>query len=184
MTKLIIPRWFIRHQCIRTGTRLPKWKAFEQPRNIHGFQSVLSRDSILYPTSIPPNSGPIHDIDIKRPFDTVSGDKFDPADFRFYSVYINAYNVAQKCTCRSCGGVIVSAHLRRKHSEILGCYDKLVKAYKLLDLDQKCVVCDTRTPGRRWGIPLCSKSCVREWCFHIVRPASLTAALDLVITQG
>lgn len=186
MTKLVIPRWFIRHQCVRTGTRLPKWKAFEPPIANYGFHAGrnATMHSILHPQNIPPNSGPVYDVDIKRPIDTVSGDKFDPADFQFYAVGMNVYNVAQKCTCRSCGGVIISAHLRRKHSEVLGCYDKLIKAYKLLDLDQKCVICDTRTIGRRWGVPLCSKGCVKEWCFHIVRPASVSAALDLVITQG
>lgn len=177
MSIITIPRWFIRHQAIRTGMRLPVRPKFVSPvtdRKQWGF----------IPTVIPPNSGPISDVDIRRPIDAVTGDKFDPADFRFWGVYLNIYNVVQKCTCRNCGGVVISQHLRRHHSEVLECYDKLVKAYNLLELDSKCVICNVKTSSRKWGVPLCSKKCVNDWCFHTIRPESVSAALELVIGRG
>jgi hypothetical protein len=118
-------------------------------------------------------------VDITKPIMTVCKEMFDPADFRFWGCYINSYDTIQKCSCRNCGGIVMTNGLRRKHSDVLQCYDKLVRAYKFLLLDKLCVICDTRTSASKWGVPLCSEKCKRTFAFDTVRPQALSDALQI-----
>jgi len=171
MAKIVVPRWFIRDKALCRGTRLLTKPKFIPP--------PLVRPGIRISTSIPPGSGPWNG-DITKPIPTVLRDMFDPSDFRFWQVVMNLNRQVWRCQCRQCGGIVLSNTMRRTHSDTLGCYDQLVEAYKLLQRDKRCVICDNVTTKQKWGVPLCSSTCIEKWCFDIVKPEALGAALELV----
>jgi hypothetical protein len=68
--------------------------------------------------------------------------------------------------CRLCMAIVPTTAERRAHQRERSCTVKLVDAYKLLLKDMKCVVCDTKTTHKMWGVPLCGQTCIARWQFE------------------
>ncbi len=73
---------------------------------------------------------------------------------------------ASTAICRACGAERFTAVGRRDHLKEVGCTKVLVAAYKELLADGVCVICDTKTARRGWGVPLCSIKCNNFWKFN------------------
>lgn len=57
-------------------------------------------------------------------------------------------------------------HLKRKAGERLSCAMKAIIVCNLLMRDGACVICDTRTEDRKWGLPLCDReACLTTFMF-------------------
>lgn len=82
--------------------------------------------------------------------------------------------------CRVCSSIFYERVSRQNHLNG-GCSNSLLAAYKLLLLDKKCVVCDTRTSEQKWGVPLCKNQQCHATFKHVdPTPQALSDALDLV----
>lgn len=68
--------------------------------------------------------------------------------------------------CRACRMSMLSEEDRRIHTEAFKCTVILTDAFKLLLRDGRCVVCDSQTQNQRYGMPLCSNYCIKNWMFE------------------
>ncbi len=96
-------------------------------------------------------------------------------EFRFWSGIDTTFSTYS--ACRACGVVCWGEAARVLHQQGGTCTVDLIGAYKLLQRDGLCVVCDTPSNQFRWGIPLHAK-CVRSWLLGC--PASVGQALRVV----
>lgn len=75
--------------------------------------------------------------------------------------------------CRACGQIMHSATERIAHMDNsrtlykndMTCAHALVVAHKLLLKEGECLVCQNRTTRQKWGVPLCSETCIKVWKF-------------------
>lgn len=104
------------------------------------------------------------------------GDVLGGGDLRYWC---GSSGSASYSACRSCGEVLFKKDERRDHLK-KGCSKVLTESYKALLRDRKCVICDEKTSVKHFGVPLCSKDCVHEWCYVTRKPTSLSAAIDFV----
>lgn len=68
--------------------------------------------------------------------------------------------------CRACRMTLLSDEDRVAHTEKFKCTVVLTDAFKLLLRDGRCVVCDSQTQNQRYGMPLCSNVCIKNWMFE------------------
>ena len=72
--------------------------------------------------------------------------------------------------CRACGIVRYNEADRKAHRGD-GCGKLLQRAYRLLEKDGKCVICDQVTSRRLYGLPICfSVACEEKWRFGFLAP--------------
>jgi len=70
--------------------------------------------------------------------------------------------------CRACGTIRYNETDRKAHRGD-GCGKLLQKAYRLLEKDGKCVICNEITSRRLYGLPICfSVQCETKWKFGFV----------------
>jgi hypothetical protein len=186
--QITIPRWFIKQTMLRHGYRLPTKPVQTLKANlgVTKFEYVgaprggVSKET--YKTSLGNflsrnGSRKINDYNSVK---NQNGESFNSSDFRYWSCYIGTEGFAVNVVCRCCGCMRIKGEDRKAHQQISGCAGKLVEAYKLLNLDKKCIVCDEPTRNQEWGIPICGETCKRGWCFFSVQQAALKDALMLV----
>lgn len=158
----MIPRYMLRKIAgMGNGYRLSKWTPFKEPANmVHVGPSKFSRFS-KQPPLIPGGTGDV---------------------YRFWQIKHGVVDghMWMQGQCRACGTTCNALNTMREHQRDRGCAKKLVEAYKLLQRDLKCVVCDKFTKESRWGVPMCSQECVESWKKDVVAPHSLEQALQLV----
>lgn len=183
----MLPRWYLRRIAVPAGRWLSK-------------KTKLS-PSFAWDRTIPDGRLPAHYHGVRHPLhgfvgtptglrDFLDGDE-DPTislpegnlplgEYRFFCGHIDRKSVLVKC--RGCNGLISGERARKAHTEATGCTTKLVKAYRLLLRDHKCVICDAHTNSgdRKWGVPLCGRMCTVKWMFSLERPDALMNALHLV----
>jgi hypothetical protein len=84
--------------------------------------------------------------------------------------------------CRACMTMLLDKDSRNEHKEREGCTSKLVAAYKICLDKGFCIVCNVYTKGKRWGVPLCSDKCAKEFTSknNFVQPYKLREALEEV----
>lgn len=104
---------------------------------------------------------------------------FEGWEYRFWAA--QQFSTGVYTECRVCGFESGKTPLeRRHHHEVGGCAKKLTEASKLLLKDMMCVICDMKSHKCKWGIPICSDTCMQAWCESEAQPKALTAALLLV----
>ena len=111
-------------------------------------------------------------------------DEVKHGDYRYWAGYHPQEHNPAYATCRSCGQVCLNKEDRQKHSRDEGCGRLLTDAYKLLLRDRICVICDLPTQVQHFGLRLCCKDCVHEWCFKQRCPKSLMHAIQIVQRQN
>jgi len=84
--------------------------------------------------------------------------------------------------CRCCKRIVHSGEERLAHKNTIkgqaACTTLLTVAYDRLALRNKCVVCESQTWNRRWGVPLCHATmCIKRWMFDTTHWVSLEMAL-------
>lgn len=67
--------------------------------------------------------------------------------------------------CRCCGANCYTKTARERHLLEGDCKENLLFVYRRLVKDANCVCCDGRTRKQKWGVPLCSDECIKEWKF-------------------
>lgn len=99
-------------------------------------------------------------------------------DYRFW-IGSALEGVSRMAICRHCLRAVFTGWERKCHMEYTKCSVLLVGAYKRLLLYPMCVMCDKETFGKqKWGVPLCSADCVRDWMFRHTRTDALRTAID------
>lgn len=151
-----IPDWFVLKGVRSGGMRMAKLPKLEKPKGNFGYTPTLGFG----------------------PHTKKTGEPLQGGDLRYW---LGANGSASYGACRNCGEVLFTKEDRRKHMKE-GCSKILTEAYKALLRDRKCVICDEVTSVRHYGVPLCSKDCVNEWCFVTRKPTSLVMAIDFVKT--
>lgn len=74
--------------------------------------------------------------------------------------------------CRACNVVLNSSSDRslesqmKAHQKERSCTLVLVAAYKLLLEKKACAMCSKQTDSRKWGVPLCDISCMKDWTYR------------------
>lgn len=184
MTKLTVPRWFIRCKALEGGIRLPKRPEKQHFGFVQSYPADQSRPNNV--TTISPDAGAvpsgrkIGDLwDIDQLYTGV-GEKFDPGDYRYWFPYMNTWGIINRVMCRKCGSLCLTKWSRKSHFEQTSCGGTLVESYKLLLRDRKCIMCDAISKKMRWGIPFCSENCIYQWAIGQPKPQALGLALDLV----
>lgn len=153
----MLPYWLLVKKAGHpAGMRLPKWKKYEPPPP-------------------PPVSMQRYLPSIYKPKLSVSSINGDI--YRFWKV--ETYPEGETYTCRRCKGISLSHADRIAHLKGYGCAKTLISAYKLLLRDMRCVICDIRTDNMKWGVPICTGACERQWCEEEARPLALVNALRL-----
>lgn len=86
--------------------------------------------------------------------------------------------------CRWCTSVKRGTDERSKHftQSQHDCGKNIKECEKLLQKDSLCVICDKRTPNRKWGFPLCSEACVAVWKFDTY-PSEAFRAVRILIDK-
>ena len=158
MAEITLPRWMITNKCMPAGHRTAKKPVLVIPveeRFVGG-----SGGSYRPPT--------IKDV-------------FDGWEYRFWAMATLNENTPCVVECRCCGSV--QGHTRQArvfHHAQGNCTKRLCSAYKLLLLDKRCVICNMKTFGDKYGVPLCCSGCIQAWCEAEPQPAALLNALLLV----
>lgn len=76
--------------------------------------------------------------------------------------------VSQWARCRACRWVVcesLRAVRMKVHMDRYKCSVHLTAAYGYLLAQKKCVVCEKKCTGGKWGVPLCSTECQHRWMF-------------------
>jgi hypothetical protein len=109
--------------------------------------------------------------------------EFENWEYRFWT--LEMHGTIGSAVCRNCEVSLRDKEMRRKHLNKNGCADRIVNAYALLLKDRKCVVCDTLTTNKKWGVPLClSTSCMLNFMHQEAVPAALCQALAIGVSRG
>ena len=172
----MVPRWVIRKSWIRTGARLEKRIPLieERPK-----LQIISRSDKQNTFS--------NKFGVRKPQFTENemivmsnkGMDFSHWEFRFWAVGIAGIE-AQICECRCCKNLCYSKEGRKSHLGIAGCTKKLIDAYKLLLLDNRCLICDSKTMNKSFGVPLCNKdACYNDFLHVESQPRALAEALNI-----
>lgn len=157
-----LPQWLLDKVAGYPGGRmLPKRKHFEPPKPIYSYDQ---RFLPAYYRGAPEPTAPV-DNDLCR----------------FWKIEIFHWEKKECKTyeCRNCGTYAYSPEECKEHISKSGCAKQLVKAYKLLLRDHKCVMCDVLTTHERWGVPVCRGSCERHWQEDEATPTALHEALGI-----
>jgi hypothetical protein len=168
----LIPRWLIGARTLSGGRRLAKKPSL--PVMGYGMNSLPAiyrrKEGGIVQRFVNAVTGSTQFKDLKD---------FDKSEFRFWMPDTYKEHVLT-ASCRYCGSIMTSPRLRTEHHQTHGCTKGLVAAYKLLGRDRKCVVCDTDCRAEKWGVPLCSDTCINKWCYDVAQPVALQLAIDLV----
>lgn len=164
MANIRVPRWILAQMCLPAGRRTGKKPVFKAP-------CICTSSSSHWST--PKKKEGYASTDIPGVFENW--------EYRFWAMTSWPLNTNVFAECRCCShteGEDIT--LRRLHFKQGKCTRKLIAAYKLLQKDSLCVICDHRTNHEKWGVPLCSSSCEQAFCETEAQPKALTAALLLV----
>lgn len=159
MTEIRLPRWLIARKMLPGGLRL-----FPKPRLI---VTPIVTWKQFQPTQI--GSDTLLDI---------AGNEFAGWEYRFWAAALEGDKVCVT-ECRCCHMIYMDRVNRRAHLRETGCSKKLVGAFKLLQADQRCVICNNRSTKEKWGVPLCDDTCIKRWTEEEAQPLALEAALEL-----
>jgi hypothetical protein len=100
-------------------------------------------------------------------------------EYRFWC--LEMHGTMGSATCRRCEIMLHDEEPRRKHLNVNQCSTKLLDAYELLLRDKKCVVCDSFTANKKWGVPLCLRTqCMLNFMHQEAVPQALLQALLLI----
>lgn len=166
MAEVLLPRWIITQSLMPAGRRTGKKPVFEYPTTqrieIHSHRPSFTPIKNAYEPAVIENM-------------------FDHWEYRFWAMVPFSGKTTMVAECRCCGHVGSNdLAARRKHPSIGGCTKRLLAAYKLLQRDSRCVICDGTTTQEKWGVPLCSSGCQQAWCENEAQPSSLMQALAIV----
>jgi|ERR1035437_1316709 hypothetical protein len=166
MTELRVPRWIITQMMMPSGRRSGKKPVFQ----------------FLTSTWLPPERHvPVYALTKNGYEPTEIPGLFERWEYRFWAMVVFSGATQMVAECRCCGHIGVNDLVtRRQHPSKGGCTKRLLHAYKLLQRDQRCVICDGHTTTEKWGVPLCSSGCQQAWCENEAQPSSLTQALGLL----
>jgi hypothetical protein len=172
MAELTLPRWIITNKTMPGGWRTAPKPVLVAPIE-HPPDEYLSGSGFRILTRREKGYEPATQIGV-----------FENWEYRFWAA--DLYTGGSVATeCRSCGHEKGRTRAARKtHHAMGGCAKRLVAAYDLLLRDKKCVICDSVTGQKHWGVPLCCSACQQAWCEVEAQPKALTAALQLVGDEG
>lgn len=158
MAEIQLPRYLIAQKCLWGGWRQPSKPVFVRPMIEHFPVRVEVKETPCAPHLI----------------------GFDGWEYRFWAAVPSECKRSVIAECRGCMSVFSDAVARREHIGKMGCSKRLTAAYKLLLRDKLCVICNMRSYQEKWGVPLCSKTCMTAWASVESQPDALKAALVLV----
>lgn len=179
-----LPVWLLRQTCGAGGRRHPKPKSRWDVDRICGLE-ISSYQAPAYGANPWPPAW-VHDPKgLRRERKKTSSMKGSPAnlsenELRFW--YGTANRVSYWSQCRMCNIVTYSAYDREQHKKgLMGvshCTENLRIIYEYLLGRGHCAVCGKATPQARWGVPMCSPTCVDNWKFgnRDLVPSIATAA--------
>lgn len=182
MSKITVPRYFIRHMFQPSGVRLEKFKKPNYWPYIPEHERKREQKDFSPPLALPESTYVGHNL-VGMGYDSDRPD-FDHADYQFWSVigYTKIDNKPFPVTkCRCCEKMIVTRERRTKHHEAEGCSKVLTSAYEKLSRDGRCIMCDEKTAHRRFGLPICiNPVCRKNWLELGSQPEALTNAILIV----
>lgn len=164
MATLVLPRWLIYSKAHSSGRRL-----FPKPK--------LS----YYPAKPDPRL-PSHYSGSSLTEPTLPGE-FANWEYRFWGPVTTYEGDKVLCwQCRVCSTMVLDREARKEHHEREGCTRKLTDAYKICLDKGFCVVCNVYTKQKRWGVPLCSDKCQKDFTTKnsFVQPFKICEALEEV----
>jgi hypothetical protein len=156
MCEVVLPRYIVAQKCLWGGWRQPAKPVIPRP-------VVVSRRS----------AGSVKDEIPELP-------GFDVWEYRFWAATAALDSRSVTAECRRCLSIFSSGAARRLHTGQNGCAKKLTDAYVLLLRDGMCVICNMKSYQFKFGVPICSKACLKAWCEVETQPDALKAALALV----
>lgn len=169
MGQIRLPRWLLERKMLRGGLRLDPFPKREVTRPIPIYSNAYV-SSYSPPSTLSVSTETIYDI---------AGQIFAGWEYRFWAAALETDKV-YVTECRCCNAVYMNRVNRLAHLKESGCSKKLVAAFKLLQADKMCVICNTSTTREKWGVPLCSEGCIKTWCEEESQPVALHLALDLL----
>lgn len=157
MAEVLLPRFVVAQKCLPGG-----WRQSRKPE--------IPRPAFMAP--------PVKAIESLTGIPDIVG--FAGWEYRFWAAVQSEDNRSVIAECRGCMSIFSDPIARKEHLGRMGCSVKLTAAYKLLLKDKICVICNMHSYQEKWGVPICSKSCVEAWCKVESQPDALKLALTLV----
>lgn len=161
-----VPDALIRRLCYSSGAkRLPKLKRLLYPAPMEAIPIPPFRTPVHIAGPGRMTMYPDRQLALVAPPSKIEAGNITVDDYRwFIGRKIVQSTMSQ---CRFCDAHIHRADLMKPHLNAGNCKSQMVVLYTRLRKDRNCVVCDARTGGMKWGIPLCSDTCIESWKFAL-----------------
>jgi hypothetical protein len=164
MSAIVLPRWLVYSKAHRSGRRL-----FPKPK-------------LPVPTFKADSRLPAHYSAQSLTEPDLPGE-FANWEYRFWGpVTMRESDQVVAWQCRACLTMLLPKDMRNEHKEKCGCTTKLVAAYKIMLDKGFCFICNVYTKQKRWGVPLCSEKCEKDFTSknNFVQTYRLREALEEV----
>jgi hypothetical protein len=96
-----------------------------------------------------------------------------------YRLFMGRLKGIHGAVCRGCETSVLAMAEFRQHET--NCKLTILSAIRLLQRDNRCALCHTRTDLSMWGVPLCSPVCQRGWRLTI--PPAFREARRLALQE-